>query len=61
MPRARTTAPSQQGQKVGLVCRACGCQHFRVVYVKHRPGGVVVRRRECRNCGRGMFTRESQV
>ena len=25
-------------EKVGLVCRGCGCQHFRVVYLKRRPG-----------------------
>lgn len=61
MPRPKRDMPSQGGQKVGLVCRECGCQHFRVVYLKRRPGGIVVRRRECRNCGRWTLTRETQV
>ena len=61
MPPARRETPlSHVGQKLGLVCRGCACQHFRVVYVKHRPGGVVIRRRECRHCGRRALTRETQ-
>jgi transcriptional regulator NrdR family protein len=61
MPRIKHQPPSHGGPKVGLVCRTCGCQDFRVVYVKHRPGGVIVRRRECRHCGRRAMTREVQV
>jgi hypothetical protein len=61
MPRVKRAAPSPGGEKVGLVCRGCGCQYFRVVYVKHRPGGVVVRQRECRHCGRWTLTREAPV
>lgn len=61
MPRLKHKRDAQSGGPVGLVCRACGCQHFRVVYVKHRPGGVVLRRRECRHCGRRVITREVQV
>ncbi|GJQ28432.1 MAG: hypothetical protein HBSAPP03_15910 [Phycisphaerae bacterium] len=61
MPRVKRQPESNSGQQVGLVCRGCGCQHFRVVYVKHRPGGIVLRRRECRHCGRRVMTREVQV
>ncbi len=61
MPRPKQWPHSQGGERVGLVCRACGCQDFRVVYVKHRPGGIVIRRRECRHCGRRVLTREVQV
>lgn len=42
----------------GLVCRACGCRHFRVVYLKRLPGALL-RRRECRHCGKRITTRET--
>ena len=42
----------------GLECRGCGCKHFRVVYTRPYRGGSVVRRRECRYCGRRMTTVE---
>jgi transcriptional regulator NrdR family protein len=61
MPRRRHDTQTCKGEKLGLICRGCGCQHFRVVYVKHRPGGDVIRRRECRNCGRRANTREYQL
>jgi len=58
MPRVRRTPPSDDDRKLGLICRACGCQHFTVVYLRRPAPGVLVRRRECRNCGRRMTTRE---
>lgn len=42
----------------GLVCRGCGCRHFRVVYTRAMTGGRVKRRRECRHCARRMTTVE---
>ena len=45
---------------VGLACRRCGCCHFYVVYTRRAPGGKVVRRRECRNCGQRMTTVEQE-
>lgn len=42
----------------GLECRACGCRHFRVVYTRPAWGGRILRRRECRHCGRRMTTWE---
>ena len=43
----------------GLVCSDCGCQHFYVLYTRRRDNGRVMRRRECRNCGRRITTWES--
>ncbi len=41
----------------GLECRGCGCRDWRVV--KTRQGdGMVLRRRECRNCGKRITTFE---
>jgi len=42
----------------GLVCRHCGCRHFRVIYTRRALGGRLVRRRECRYCGKRMTTWE---
>jgi len=42
----------------GLVCRHCGCRHFRVIYTRRAWGGRIMRRRECRYCGRRMTTYE---
>jgi len=43
----------------GLACRKCGCRHFEVVYTRPARGGKIMRRRECRNCGRRMTTFEA--
>ena len=45
----------------GLECRACGCKHFRVIYTRAYRGGRLVRRRECRHCGRRMTTWERAI
>jgi hypothetical protein len=42
----------------GLVCRHCGCQHFRVIYTRPTWRGRIMRRRECRHCGKRMTTWE---
>lgn len=42
----------------GIVCPRCGCGHFRVIYTRARWGGRIVRRRECRNCGKRVSTTE---
>ena len=61
MPRVKQAEEVIAGQKAGLVCRACGCQHFRVVYLKRLLAGVVMRRRECRHCGKRIITREAAM
>ena len=58
---AAPAAPGSTAEKRGLVCRQCGCQHFRVVYLKRLPNGVLMRRRECRYCGRRVSTREQMA
>jgi len=45
----------------GLVCSKCGCQHFWVVYTRASWGGRIVRRRECRHCGRRVTTIERSL
>jgi len=42
----------------GLVCRTCGCRHFRVLYTRPAWGGRLLRRRACRHCGRRITTYE---
>ena len=41
-----------------VVCPACGCRHFRVIYTRRDAGDRVVRRRQCRYCGRRLSTVE---
>jgi len=45
----------------GLVCPKCGCRHFYVVYTRHGFGNKVVRRRECRHCGKRVTTWEQLI
>ncbi len=44
--------------KRGLECPDCGCAHFRVLYTRRALGGRLLRRRECRYCGRRITTYE---
>ena len=50
--------PMLQGGKRGLECPRCGCRHFHVLYTRAAIGGRILRRRECRYCGRRMTTYE---
>jgi len=45
----------------GLRCPKCGCGHFRVIYTRSAWGGRIVRRRECRHCGRRVVTTERVI
>jgi len=42
----------------GLRCPRCGCGHFLVIYTRPKPQGRIMRRRECRHCGRRLTTCE---
>ena len=53
----RKVWPAAQDTR-GLVCRQCGCKHFRVIYTRPAWGGRLVRRRECRHCGKRVTTWE---
>ena len=45
-------------QRQGLTCPRCGCGHFRVLYTRGAASGRLLRRRECRYCGRRITTYE---
>ena len=47
-----------QSEQRGLRCPKCGCGHFRVIYTRSTWGGRIMRRRECRHCGRRIMTYE---
>jgi transcriptional regulator NrdR family protein len=51
------TAPKANTEAKGLVCLNCGCRHFYVVYTRPRAEKIV-RRKECRHCGRRITTQE---
>ncbi|MHC4981857.1 MAG: NrdR family transcriptional regulator [Planctomycetota bacterium] len=42
-------------------CHYCGCRHFRVIYTRRGWGGKLIRRRECRHCGKRMTTWECPI
>ena len=51
---------SKSEEKGGLECRNCGCRHFRVVYTRRARNGKLIRRRECRHCGKRLTTIEQE-
>jgi hypothetical protein len=61
MPWVKQHDKVVDGQKASLVCRACGCQHLYVVYLKRLPNGVLMGLRECRCCGERITTREAAM
>ena len=58
---APTESADNKSEKRGLECPRCGCQHFRVLYTRRAWGGRLLRRRECRYCGRRITTYEQAV
>lgn len=55
----RISKPAEKlEEQRGLVCPGCGCAHFRVLYTRAAWGGRIIRRRECRHCGRRITTYE---
>jgi len=46
-------------ERRGLECPRCGCGHFRVLYTRRAWGNRLLRRRQCRYCGRRMTTYET--
>ena len=52
----QTAAQTEENR--GLECRQCGCKHFRVVYTRPTWGNRIMRRRECRHCGKRVTTWE---
>jgi len=54
----RPLTDGADGPRRGLECRYCGCRHFFVVYTRPTHDGRIMRRRECRHCGKRMTTWE---
>jgi len=52
------TTSAAQGPRRGLECPRWGCRHFHVLYTRAAIGGRILRRRECRHCGRRVTTWE---
>jgi transcriptional regulator NrdR family protein len=61
VPRAEPTPAASQEPQPGLRCRGCGCGDLRVIYTRHRPGGKILRRRECRHCKKRFTTFEREA
>jgi hypothetical protein len=57
-PRESRDTKATQAPK-GIACRACGCRHLEVVYTRQTRTGVM-RRRECRHCGKRLTTYERE-
>jgi hypothetical protein len=51
-------AVTRTANRRGLECPRCGCRHFHVLYTRAAIGGRILRRRECRHCGRRLTTYE---
>ena len=49
---------SEREEDKGLVCAECGCRDFFVVYTRPATRGRIVRRRQCRHCGKRISTTE---
>ena len=58
---AQVTDERTPTQKRGLKCPKCGCGHFQVLYTRRALGGRLLRRRECRYCGRRITTYEQSA
>jgi len=57
-----TNSPNRpENEQRGLECRECGCKHFRVIYTRPYRGGRLIRRRECRHCGKRITTWERVI
>ena len=41
----------------GLVCGKCGCRNFNVKHTRPASGSIL-RERQCRNCGKVVWTNE---
>ena len=51
-------APKAGLRPRGLACSHCGCRHLPVVYTRHTLDQRIMRRRQCRHCGKRVTTWE---
>ena len=61
LPTDRKKWPTADNNSRGLTCRNCGCGHFRVIYSRPIREKQIIRRRECRHCGKRMTTLEHEL
>ena len=61
MTRRVRLSEKQHHRDGGLECRLCGCRHFNVIWIRHRPDGTIRRRRQCRHCGWQLTTTELPI
>jgi len=61
MTRSDDANARRHDDRRGLVCPKCGCKRFYVVYTRPTWGGRIMRRRECRHCGRRITTFEQST
>lgn len=61
IPKPDAPTPKPAPPPRGLCCPRCGCGHFEVVYTRPHHGGKIVRRRECRHCGKRILTAERVI
>jgi len=45
----------------GLECPSCGCRHLPVIYTRRTSKRRIMRRRECRYCGKRITTYERSI
>ena len=53
----KQSQPQSPQSNQGLACPHCGCRHFYVVYTRPKADKIV-RRKECRHCGKRITTHE---
>lgn len=53
-------APAEKVHEHGPQCPRCHCRHLPVQFTRRR-GNLIIRTRECRNCGARMRTIEHEV
>jgi len=61
LPLVELETAKAEDEPRGLVCLGCGCRHLDVDYTRPKPGGRILRRRICRNCGRAKVTVETEA
>jgi DNA-directed RNA polymerase subunit RPC12/RpoP len=55
---AELAAANIDGADRGIECPLCGCRDLRVVYTRPQVDECIMRRRQCRYCGRRVTTIE---
>jgi hypothetical protein len=57
-PRSNAIGRDQTAPVKGIRCLSCNCAHHFVLETRQVAGGRIMRRRQCRHCGRKVTTVE---